>query len=93
MNEGAIVAPAHLGAQPAAVTIRAGKRDDPMRVLADWQTVRIRTALGVQFRQTSRVMLAKPRWMPWRFYRWLLFQTIRIEAEPIEARTKLGKGR
>jgi hypothetical protein len=69
---------------PEAI-VRANKREDPMRVLADWQTVRIRTALGVQYRQSSRVLLRKPGWMPWRLYHWL-FRQIVIDAEPIEAR-------
>lgn len=67
--------------------VRASKRQDPMRVLADWQTVRVRTALGVQFRQTSRVMLRKPWWIPWRVYLWL-FHSIVIDADEIEARSR-----
>lgn len=65
--------------------LRAGKRDDPMRVLADWQVARVRTALGVQFRQSSRVLLRKPWWMPWSVYHWL-FRSIVLDAGPIEER-------
>ena len=55
------------------------------RELADWQEFRIRTALGMEFRQTSRVLLARPVWMPAWLYRRLL-RSIVIETREIKAR-------
>lgn len=55
------------------------------RELADWQEFRIRTALGMEFRQTSRVLLVKPRWMPGAIYRRLL-RSIVIETKDVAAR-------
>jgi len=37
---------------------------DPGAVLADWHTIRIRTRLGYEFRQTTRVVLRRPWWLP-----------------------------
>lgn len=55
------------------------------RELADWQEFRIRTALGMEFRQTSRVLLAPPRWMPGWLYRRLLGSIV-IEIKDVERR-------
>lgn len=55
------------------------------RELAEWQEFRIRTSLGMEFRQTSRVLLVKPGWMPaWLFRR--LLRSIVIEAREVESR-------
>lgn len=55
------------------------------RELADWQEFRIRTALGMEFRQTSRVLLVKPSWMPtWLYSR--LLRSIVIETGDVESR-------
>ena len=48
-------------------------------VLDEWRTLRLKTALGRKFRQTERVVMRRPRWMPARLYRWLL-STIVFEA-------------
>lgn len=42
------------------------------QVIADWEQLRVRTALGTEFRRESRVVLRRPRWMPVRLYRTLL---------------------
>lgn len=55
------------------------------RELAEWQEFRIRTALGMEFRQSSRVVIARPRWMPaWLFRR--LLQSVVIETKDVESR-------
>ena len=48
-------------------------------ILDEWRTLRLKTALGRKFRQTERVVMRRPRWMPARLYRWLL-STIVFEA-------------
>jgi hypothetical protein len=53
--------------------------------LADWQEHRIKTALGMQFRQSSRVRLLRPWWMPSAVYRWLL-RSIVIESKDVASR-------
>jgi len=53
---------------------------DPALVLADWQAARVRTALGVEFRQSSRVLLRRPGWMP-RFIFHELLRAIVIETD------------
>lgn len=55
------------------------------RKLADWQEFRVRTALGMEFRQTSRVLLVKPWWMPRALYDRLL-RSIVIEPKDVESR-------
>jgi hypothetical protein len=55
------------------------------RVLADWQEHRIRTALGMEFRQSSRVLIVKPWWMPGPLYRRLM-RSIVIETRDVAAR-------
>lgn len=42
------------------------------QVIADWEQLRIRTALGNTVIRESRVVLRRPRWMPARLYRTLL---------------------
>lgn len=55
------------------------------RELAEWQEFRIRTALGMEFRQTSRVVIVRPRWMPaWLFRR--LLRSVVIETGDVESR-------
>lgn len=41
-------------------------------VIADWEQLRVRTALQTTFRRESRVVLRRPWWMPVRLYRTLL---------------------
>ena len=48
-------------------------------ILDEWRTLRLKTALGRQFRQTERVVMRRPRAMPRRLYLWLL-STIVFEA-------------
>ena len=48
-------------------------------ILDEWRTLRLKTALGRKFRQTERVVMRRPRWMPGRLYLWLL-STIVFEA-------------
>lgn len=55
------------------------------RELAGWQEHRIRTALGMEFRQTSRVLIVQPWWMPGPLYRRLM-RSIVIEAKDVQAR-------
>lgn len=48
-------------------------------VLDEWRTLRLKTALGQAFRQTERVVMRRPGWMPRRLYLYLL-STIVFEA-------------
>lgn len=71
--------------------LRARKAKTPERafrstgeILDDWRTLRLRTALGRTFRQTERVVMRRPRWMPRRFYLWLM-STVVFEAPAEEA--------
>ena len=61
---------AYLRARDLASPAKAVARRD--QVIADWSTLRVQTALGVQFRHESRVILRRPWWMPGRLYRRLL---------------------
>lgn len=53
--------------------------------LAEWQEFRIKSALGMQFRQTSRVVVVRPRWMPAFLYRRLLGSIV-VETKDVEVR-------
>lgn len=55
------------------------------RELASWQEFRIRTALGMEFRQTSRVLIVKPAWMPGVLFRRLM-RSVVIETKDVGAR-------
>lgn len=47
--------------------------------IAAWQEYRVRDAIGRTFRTTAtRVVIRKPRFMPWRVFRYLM-RTIVIE--------------
>lgn len=59
------------------------------KVIADWHTYRIKTALAKEFRLTSRIVLRRPWWMPSRLYMGLL-RSIIIEQRPIEERDRHG---
>ncbi len=66
--------------------LRARKADSPLvagrstaAILDEWRTLRLKTALGKTFRQTERVVMHRPRWMPRRLYLWLL-STVVFEA-------------
>lgn len=50
--------------------------------LLDEREAIVRDAVGLAFRQTIRVRIARPRWMPDRLYRWLM-RTIVVESGPI----------
>lgn len=52
-------------------------------VIADWEQLRVRTAMGTEFRRESRVVLRRPNWMPDRLYRWLL-RSIVVETRDVE---------
>lgn len=52
------------------------------RVIAEWQSARVRDALGREYRTTStRVVVRKPGWMPDRLFRWLM-RCIVLEERP-----------
>lgn len=53
--------------------------------ISEWQALQIKTALGMRFRQTSRVAIVRPLWMPGFLYRRLL-RSIVIETRELEAR-------
>lgn len=72
-------------AAPPVVDLVAPDGMDLAQVLADWQTIRIRNALGVALRQTTRVRMARPRWMPRRLFR-LLMRSIVIDVAEHEGR-------
>lgn len=66
--------------------LRARKASSPAKayrstaeILDDWRTLRLKTALGAMFRQTERVVLRRPWWMPRRLYLWLM-STVVFEA-------------
>lgn len=60
-------------------TGRAADRVDAARVIAEWQELRLRTALGATFHsKASRIVIRKPAWMPESLYR-ALMRTIVIE--------------
>ncbi len=63
------------------------------RVIAEWQSARVRDALGRTYRTTStRVVVRKPGWMPGPMFRWLMRCVVveeRLEAAlPREVRRK-----
>ncbi len=68
--------------------LRARKMETPaeahrstLEILDDWRSLRLKTALGKTFRQTERVVIRRPRWMPRRLYLWLLSKVV-YEAPP-----------
>lgn len=63
----------------------AKARSRTVKVIADWETMRVRLALGQQFRRTSRVVLKRPWWMPEALFMWLL-RAIVIETAKVEER-------
>lgn len=61
---------AYLRARDLVHPLKAvAKRD---KVIADWTTLKVQTALGAQFRHGARVSLRRPIWMPGPLYRLLL---------------------
>ena len=52
------------------------------KVIDDWQTLRIKTALGKEFKHTSQISLRRPKRMPKWLYMWLL-RSIVISTQPI----------
>lgn len=46
------------------------------RAISEWQTLEIKTALGMHFRQSARISIVRPFWMPDWLYRWLLRSVI-----------------
>lgn len=55
------------------------------RAIDEWSTLKIKTALGMEFRQTARVMVVRPWWMPESLYRALL-RSIVIETSDVGVR-------
>ncbi len=56
--------------KPATLTAAEG---EVHRVIADWQSARIRDALGRTYRTTeTRVVVRQPRWLPGPVFRWLM---------------------
>ena len=53
------------------------------QVISEWESVRVKTALGTHFRHSSRVELVRPWWMPAALYRWLL-RSIVVETQAEE---------
>lgn len=54
-------------------------RREAARVIAEWQEMRLKGALGREFRsKSSRIVIRRPWWMPERLYRTLM-RTIVIE--------------
>lgn len=48
------------------------------QVIADWEQLRVRTSMGNEFRRESRVVLARPWWLPpWLYTR--LLRSIVVE--------------
>jgi hypothetical protein len=61
---------AYLRARDLSTPAKAvAKRD---RIISEWTTLQVQTALGAQFRHDARVLLRRPRWMPEAIYRRLL---------------------
>ena len=54
-------------------------------ILDEWRTLRLKTALGRTFRQTERVVMRRPGWMP----RWLYLRLLRsiVYEAPAEGET------
>ena len=69
------------------VELKAASPRDRAHVLADWQTVRIREAMGQRFLQNTRVVLIRPRWMPGWLYRRLLRSIV------VEGSARVDRGR
>lgn len=58
------------GMKPATLTAAEG---EVHRVIAEWQSARVRDALGREYRTTSsRVVVRKPGWLPGPLFRWLM---------------------
>lgn len=56
--------------KPATLTAAEG---EVHRVIAEWQSARVRDALGREYRTTSsRVVVHQPGWMPGSIFRWLM---------------------
>ena len=73
------VSRAYLNARKLRTPANAAR--ETAAVLDEWRTLRLKTALGRKFRQTERVVMRRPRWMPSRLYLYLL-STIVFEAPP-----------
>ena len=55
------------------------------RVIAEWQSARVRDALGQEYRSTTtRIVVRKPGWMPERMFRWFM-RCIVLEERPERA--------
>lgn len=62
------------------------------KVIADWETQRIRLALGREFAVASRVLLRRPRWMPNWLYRILMRSIIVEQGQVVDvARPKITR--
>lgn len=69
-----------LGRRKAGDVVRFDRH--ARRAIDEWSTLKLKTALGMQFRQTARVVVVKPWWMPERLYRALL-RSIVIETRDV----------
>lgn len=70
----------YLGARDLATPEKAAART--REVIADWESVRVKTALGTHFRYTSRVELVRPWWMPaWLYGRLMRSIVVENQAE------------
>lgn len=77
---------AYLRAREMAEPAKALRKRD--KVIADWTTLKVQTALGVQFRHGARVRLRQPWWMPGPLYR-VLMRSIIVDYRA-EERTQKG---
>ena len=55
------------------------------RAISEWTELKIKTALGMEFRQTGRVVVVRPWWMPDALFRRLL-RSIVIETKDVGVR-------
>ena len=70
--------------------LNARKTRDPraarahaVKVLTDWEDLKIQTALGAQFNVRGRVVLRRPWWMPAPLF-WALLRSIVVERRVTE---------
>ena len=69
---------AYLGARKLRGKVKAAMTVE--KVIADWTDYRIKSALGVTFRERDRIILRRPIWMPGALYRWLM-RTVVVERD------------
>lgn len=52
------------------------------QLIADWEQLRVRTAMGNTFKRESRIVLRRPRWMPGPLYTRLMRSIVVETREP-----------